>query len=477
MTTPTPFESKTYQDGEVLRPLFQTELEDKGLQPLVHLRMQKFQKTAHDASLWEDAPLDEWPIVATLHSDRIVLRPVHDNPYALRYLSPRHGRFRTVTYVDGERIELPSDEKSALDQLGSRLPYQVFDDIHVGLGLNKVFEPVWKALQRLTPESNLVILHDGVSRTNNGVIEVSFQDLNQLRLSLNRIDRRKRDGVRAAKYTVVHNDLLSKLDPARFVRSEPSTPRAKPSMVRVNPAHVSQRERRISRASIEAVRESLPTLAAVAPSELLELRSEIERVTLTEMVHKYDAMLKQDLTEPRWQKFFEANQVILSMAFARPVRLLTPQFHAQPAGIHGSGAKVGDFLFGELGQGLAIVEIKAPSTKLMLSTAYRNEVYGPSSELSGAITQTLTQRSTLSSHWLLHRTSEILKSSSPHSIKCVVVAGRTPELPGQRASFEIFRNACRDVDVITYDELLEKLKLLLQHLTPEENRAEVEPPF
>jgi hypothetical protein len=41
-----------------------------------------------------------------------------------------------------------------------------------------------------------------------------------------------------------------------------------------------------------------------------------------------------------------------------------------------------------------------------------------------------------------------------------------PPKEARRRSFEIFRNACKDVEVLTFDELLGKLQLLLQHLNP-----------
>ncbi|MDV2449557.1 Shedu anti-phage system protein SduA domain-containing protein [Xanthomonas hortorum] len=46
------------------------------------------------------------------------------------------------------------------------------------------------------------------------------------------------------------------------------------------------------------------------------------------------------------------------------------------------------------------------------------------------------------------------------AVHCIVIAGRSPETPEDRRSFELFRNAAKDVLVITYDELLEKLKQL-----------------
>lgn len=120
---------------------------------------------------------------------------------------------------------------------------------------------------------------------------------------------------------------------------------------------------------------------------MLQLHAEIERVTLQRMIARFDEMLQEPNTqEPRWQRFFEDNIFILKLVFARPVRLLHTQFHAQGSGASGAGAQVGDFLFAEQGQALAIVEIKKPGTALV-GGRYRNkQVFGASAELSGAIT-------------------------------------------------------------------------------------------
>ncbi|MHC8361609.1 hypothetical protein ACYZUA_15125 [Pseudomonas sp. LS2P72] len=50
--------------------------------------------------------------------------------------------------------------------------------------------------------------------------------------------------------------------------------------------------------------------------------------------------------------------------------------------------------------------------------------------------------------------------------KCEVIAGITPVEQAKLRSFEVFRNACKDVDVVTFDELLSKLPFLLGHLSP-----------
>jgi len=70
-------------------------------------------------------------------------------------------------------------------------------------------------------------------------------------------------------------------------------------------------------------------------------------------------------------------------------------------------------------------------------------------------------------NWHRHRSEETsLSDSRSDVIRCVVVAGRDPHEAAHRRSFDIFRNACKDVDVLTFDELLGKLRLLRQHLSP-----------
>ncbi|MCU1785215.1 DUF4263 domain-containing protein [Pseudomonas sp. 13B_2.1_Bac1] len=117
------------------------------------------------------------------------------------------------------------------------------------------------------------------------------------------------------------------------------------------------------------MRENAALIVKDAPDALMELHAEIERVTLASMIEGYERMLAQALLEGRWQRFFEESIFNLTTLFARPVRLLHTQFHAKGSNLAGSGAQVGDFLLGELGQSLAIVEIKKPATVQAPSSA------------------------------------------------------------------------------------------------------------
>lgn len=100
---------------------------------------------------------------------------------------------------------------------------------------------------------------------------------------------------------------------------------------------------------------------------------------------------------------------------------------------------------------------------------YGNDVYAPGFDLVGAMTQVLTQKHMLVRKWMTHADDNpSLNEYSPKTIKCVILAGMKPEKKEVLDSFNIFRNSCKDVDIFTYDELLDKLKLLRKYLTRNE---------
>jgi hypothetical protein len=105
----------------------------------------------------------------------------------------------------------------------------------------------------------------------------------------------------------------------------------------------------------------------------------------------------------------------------------------------------------------AILEIKTPVTKLMAGP-YRESVFTPTRELSGACVQVLDYKLTLVEN------SAALRLEAPSPL-CFVLAGDTTQLSAeQRRSFELYRNALKDVTVMTFDELFEGIESCLTML-------------
>lgn len=459
--------SQTFSDQDVMEASFRLEALTEADAPVRKLYLRTYELADAQTRTWHATPENEWPLLASITPNQIIMRPIHVNPHAQRYLSPKNGRFTTVIYADEVGTKLPDDAATAVSRIEMHLPLKLFDSPESGLGLHRDLDQVCQGLSRIPNATILVVSQHPGQYAGDGVVSVSVEELDKLRRGFNRITTNGRQLIRQSKQGLVHDDVLNRIDPERFQR----TVRVAPPLVEVRregSRQAANRERAERRSNVKAVRKQLDELVTEAPRELMMLHAEIERVTLAKMIEAFRAKLAGKLTESVWQTFFEVNKFVLSLAFARPVELAHTQFHAKGSTLTGSGAQIGDFLFKEHGQALAIVEIKTPETILMRAKAYRGEeVFGPNSELSGAVTQVLFQQSELKQRWMQHRhDTPGMQLSGADAIKCVVVAGTLPTDPIQLRSFEVFRNACKDVDVVTFDELLAKLEFLEKYLTP-----------
>lgn len=461
---------RTFTDEDVLRPTFRLEAAIEGTEPVRKLFLQTYRLADDAARIWSATPEEEWPLLATILPDRIVMHPVHVNPHAKRYLTPKNGPFTSVIYDSGFGNNLPDEAEVAASNIEGRLglAWGLFDPPSNGLGLNKNLDPMWQALARIRNSHTLAISRHPDTYAKEGVVSLGIDEVDKLRRAFNRITKSGRGLIRQTKHRIVHDDVLTRLDPERFRR----VVQVNPPLVEVRregPRQAAVRERAERRSKVQSVRKQLDQLILEAPHELKMLHAEIERVTLAKMIEAFKTKLASKLSEAHWQVFFEQNKFVLSMAFARPVELTQTQFHAKGSTLTGVGAQIGDFLFKEYGQALAIVEIKTPETVLLQSAAYRGQdVFGPTSDLSGAVTQVLFQQSELRQRWMTHQhDNPNLRESGADAIKCVVVAGRMPTDLKKLRSFEVFRNACKDVDIVTFDELLAKLEFVEKQLSPE----------
>ncbi len=462
-------QTRWYTDAEVMEPSFRLDagVTDDGAE-YRDLFMQVFELDTQEPRRWRSLPEPDWHHLARVFPREIITYPVFANPHAQRYLSSRHGRFRTVIYEKSFGRDLPESAAAAVSHIELALPWRASNPCNYGLGLTKDLDEIWRGLLSFPKLNTLVVASDGALRVDGDTIRIPESEVDRIRRAFERTARKMRDVVKLARNTHIRNALLATLDPMRFPPIVQVNPEGQLVEVRLDRGRQSKEAARSGRkATVKAVRSNVETLAAEAPEDLIELHAEIERVTLVQMIEKYEDMLQKALPETAWQKFFERNIFILTMIFARPVRLLHTQFHAQGGGLDGTGAQIGDFLLAEQGFAMAIVEIKTPASPLLRPKPYRNrEVFAPDEDLSGAVSQVLYQQSKIHENWLVHRVRPELQDSRPDAIKCVVITGILPKDEMQRRSFEVFRNACKNVEVITFDELLGKLKLLSEYLAP-----------
>ena len=176
---------------------------------------------------------------------------------------------------------------------------------------------------------------------------------------------------------------------------------------------------------------------------------------------------KKNSDEEFWQQLFQNHTWILSQIFSCPFIFINKKFYCGGKEDDDKGGVKGDMLYkNKLTGNLAFIEIKTPETKLM-GNKYRgdeegkeNVIYSMSDQLTGGTNQVLNQRKTyLNTHG--DHDGKFL-----HNAKCILIIGKIENLKDQdeKKSYELHRSAVRDVEILTYDELFEKINTFLEIL-------------
>jgi len=181
----------------------------------------------------------------------------------------------------------------------------------------------------------------------------------------------------------------------------------------------------------------------------------------------------KDGGEEYWQRSLEDHAFVLGQLVASPIMVIKGKAYVGGKGIENTGGHLADYLGkNPMTQNAVIVELKTPQTPLLETSPYRGRVFPQSREISGAIAQVLSYRSSL------ERESSTLQSSSAghfHAFRprCLVIAGNTAELTDEDRirSFELIRAELKDIVVVTYDELVAKLGQLIHALEGEPEGA------
>lgn len=207
------------------------------------------------------------------------------------------------------------------------------------------------------------------------------------------------------------------------------------------------------------------------PQDLIQPFRELE-VSKYEFLHKtLTAMLvgAEGYTELQWQ------EQILDF-----VRLLNPKYIAAFTSVSikdsiTGGRRQVDILLVDANGNIDAIEIKRPfKAKIVTETMYRDN-HVPHRELAGAVTQVekylfhLNRWGTAGEEKLTERYKEKLPAGLKIRIvnPCgLIIMGRDNDLTDQqKADFEIFRRQNKNVvDVVTYDDLLRRLEMVLKQL-------------
>lgn len=374
-------------------------------------------------------------------------------------LNPKYKKVVRITLAEFD-FTLPVDTDDILGLLES-LPLGFIKDYDYGLGLQKDYRFIVDAIEELSDCTEIMIA-EGISTgigADPTIFNISYEDFEDARKSINRIARLVQDAAQSVKRTKTFNlfaSLTGEVEKSIAIGKHPITrivTRAAQGYELLNEAD--------QEAVLDAVFQNTKAIADTKPEKLAKLHDEIELVALDSLIERYTVMLSQDLKESRWQSFFNENPFILSLAFGYPIIKVNDQASIGGRKLSGEGEKITDFLAkNSLTNNTALFEIKTPQTALLNKKSYRGGVFIPSRELSGSINQVLDQKYQFQKDVARIKENSRIYDIESYAVHSCLIIGQTPKGTDEQKSFELFRRNSKDVQIVTFDELLEKLKQL-----------------
>ncbi|MEA3253288.1 MAG: Shedu immune nuclease family protein [Pseudomonadota bacterium] len=382
------------------------------------------------------------------------------------FLNPKYKQIQSITIDDpdlfdeylGFSVPITAED---VEVILESLPSGFTKDYEYGLGLAKDFLSIIQAVEELSSCCHIVISVSHLTSIDyeHKIFFIAYDGFEKARKCLNNITNLGRTAARSVKEATAYNILAEELGrPAKAVK-------AGRHPLRKLITKVAQGEEPLSDDDQEVVLNLLArqtkSVAEAKPEKLAKLQSDIELVTLELLIERYEGMMAQSLNEDHWQAFFNENPFILNMAFGYPVVKVQDQASVGGRKLTGSGEKITDFLVkNSLTNNTAIFEVKTPKTLVLNNDALRAGIYTPSAKLSGAINQALDQKYQFQRHIAQIKDNSRVYDIESYSVHCCLIIGVTPSGEDRLKSFEMFRHNSKDVEIVTFDELLEKLKQL-----------------
>jgi hypothetical protein len=199
----------------------------------------------------------------------------------------------------------------------------------------------------------------------------------------------------------------------------------------------------------------------------------IENVYLQEYKKTINKANTKD--EIAWQYFFNQNQWIFGYGLDyRFQGILQKEFHASDSNAAGKQEVISDFLLGD-NNFTTFVELKLPSAKLFGKEQNRSKSWRLSNDLIDSVSQILEQKASgqikIEGAKELYDDKGSIIRQHAYDSKTILIIGNwnevnqsndSPEIKQiKRKTFELFRRDSRNIDIITYDELLDRSRYIV----------------
>lgn len=421
---------------------------------------------AAGADLEQLAESDPPPLLAEYsYSTRVLTTyPTWLRSNQSNFLRRKYGTIARISFENQDQMEYHKDFGLHFD-----LPTGFHRKPFEGFGVDPRIKYLIGAFGNLPGIVGVIICDDNEISVDGEDIRLPKHIFDDARLDINRAHDAARDFANGEKMAYLKNRFLPYVvpgyEPTEFER--PGIDLRDTVRTALVKKGVPRSRNSNDAAAVREVLRSVDKLAKDDPVQLFELAEKLELVSLEALINRMSASMEEGHLEEHWQTFFKANPFIFKILFGLPVVMYADKASVGGMGHHRHGEKYADFLVEAGNSGnLAIVEIKTPATPLMHPQIYRDPtLYRPDKDLDGGINQVLEQRYNLISSIHAKRSNDDNMRIQAWSVPCFLIIGTTPPDRWVKQSFELFRGNQREVVVITFDELLAKLRALHEFLS------------
>lgn len=377
--------------------------------------------------------------------------------------------------LDLDSAPEPPRDHGGVAQIIAAISSGFIKDPTFGLGFVMEMRPLVKAIEEIREVTRLVISAQEQTRVEANTFYLNGEEFALLRSGMSRIARTHQQESLSEREIMSYNASAHAALPARFpIKEQPYRAGTVYKLLGGSQGSAIKLRGKDRLAILTAIAANAGDIARRDPREFVQLQKDIEVASIDQLIASVEQHITSNSEESAWQALLELNPFILSMLFGQPIVLLQPSASVGGQTITGSGTKIVDFLTkNTVTHNAAIVEIKRPRTPLF-SREYRGGVHPPSWDLIGAVTQVLDQRLKLVTGIMATKFNNRDLELEVSAVECVVVAGTAPTDRDRISSLELLRTQFKDVRIITFDEMLDRLQLLRELLSGDRYLSSVE---
>jgi hypothetical protein len=370
------------------------------------------------------------------------------------FLDPKYGDIIFEFEGFGIDIDEQEDFKFA-DTIILGLPKGFIITLKYGLGLEKKYKIILSTILSHFRDCKKIVITKTIETTiQDNVLKINNEDFTKILRGIDRIQALYHSQAAKSKETFVYENILQQSDVEKF------------------PALKTKPQKDFIYKIIRNT--DLKKLSINDKQSLSELKDNTDLSYLSILAGEFEKILRDNHKESTYQKFFEENPLLLTMFAGSPYVKFKNQAYVGGKSFDNTNGQYPDFLQKhKITNNTFIVEIKTPQTLLLERKPYRETgVYSASKELSGAISQLLTQKYQLETDIATLIKNAEDREVEAYNVQGLIIMGRLSELEEKemKRSFELYRNNQKNLRIVTYDECLEQLNCFLGLLEKEVNQ-------